>query len=105
MLKKLFAYVTLAALIVSGCANPKSASNVTLYVLANQPGKSLLDINSRQWGGFWGPEGYVGHRYITYWAGLEGQGPIFHDPHFEDSPSDFNCIGDIVLDMQRREVT
>lgn len=105
MAKKIFHCVLLATLVLSGCASPGPGSNATLYVRTDKPGKALLDINCHQWDGFWGPEGYTGYRYLTYWATLDGTGPVFHNPHFEDMPPDFRCIGDIILDMEHHEVT
>jgi hypothetical protein len=67
------------------------------------PGKSLLLIETRQWGGLLGPDGFIGYIHITYMAALEGSGPVFTNPHFSDNPQ-FRCVGTITMDRKHNHV-
>ena len=89
-------------ILLSGCAT-KHPDNVRL--LETQPGRMLLDINKSRWEGFVGPDGNPGYMYRVYCATLEGDGPTFINPPFEDSPSDFKCVGTITLDRAHKLVT
>jgi hypothetical protein len=89
-----------------GCAIEKGDTSSTHCILVEkEPGKLLLGFSKREWGGFYGPEGYVGYRYVGYWAALEGDGPEYVNPHFQDNPSEFKCVGTITLDKGQNEAT
>ena len=67
-------------------------------------GRLLLKINKREWAGLWGPEGYVGYRYRTYYAGLEGDGPFYTDPPYEELSDYKHFVGTITIDRERNRV-
>jgi len=91
------------AAIFSGCSTQQSKSDhVTLIEVDS--GKLLLAITKSQWGGILGPHGYVGSERVGYWAALEGSGPVFTNPHFQDDPADFRCVGTITLDREHGKV-
>lgn len=91
---------------ISGCASKaKSDSSDHAVLIEIEPGKVLLSVNKKIWKGLWGPEGYIGYQRISYWAALNGSGPVFVNPHFQDNPSGFHCVGTIVVDRDHNLVT
>lgn len=58
----------------------------------------------RYWGGILGPHGYVGYQTTGFGAALEGVGPTFTNPRFQDNPPDFQCVGSITLDLEHNRV-
>jgi len=84
----------------SGCAAKPPNQTVLLEV---DPGKHLLGIAIERWEG-WGPEGYAGYHSSSYWAALEGDGPIFVNPRLVGGAGD-RCIGTITLDKEHNDVT
>jgi hypothetical protein len=78
------------------------SSPVDLIVFG--PGKVDVLITHRAWGGFWGPEGYIGYEQRHYRAGLRGIGPTFTNPSFQDNPPDIRCAGTITLDHEHNQV-
>lgn len=91
-----------------GCSGPNSRlqnRHAILYVFDDNPGKRMLAITGRQWRGIWGPEGWVGYENSGYWITLEGNGPVYKNPRFQDNPPDFQCIGEVTLDSQHHQVT
>ena len=89
-----FILICMLAMAGGGCVTEKGdASNTQCILVEKEPGKLLLGVSKREWGGLYGPEGYVGHHYVAYWAALEGAGPQYVNPHFQDNPSEFKCIG------------
>lgn len=103
---KLIHLVALVSVLCVGCVSAKNKTqNGQVALVLFAPGKQLLSIAKREKVGIWGPEGYVGSRTAGYWAALEGDGPVFVNPHFQDDSSDLPCVGTIALDMARRTVT
>jgi hypothetical protein len=94
-------FLSLFIAIFAGCAT-KPPDHVEL--LESGPGEFSLAICKQQWGGLFGPEGFVGYQTWTYWAILKGEGPIFVNPKFTDMPSDYQCIGTITLDKAHNVV-
>jgi len=97
----------LSALLVaalSGCSTT-TARNAHVALIEVAPGKLLLSVVKEEHVGIWGPEGYVGSRRAGYWAALEGSGPVFTNPHFQDDSSDLRCVGTIALDREHSLVT
>src|SRR5260221_13589992 len=98
MNRRAFFLFALAAGILSSCTtSPRECDHAILF--ESGPGKLLLAVSRTQWEGFWGPEGYIGNQQTGYWAALEGGGPVFINPHFQDNPSTFHCVGTITLDL------
>jgi hypothetical protein len=98
--------LVILAICVIGCATTKRADkNVHVTLIRKAPGKQLLAITRDEWGGLWGAHGYIGYERVGYWAALEGTGPVYVNPHFQDSPSDFKCVGTITINQQTNSVT
>jgi hypothetical protein len=89
-------------ILLSGCAT-KHPDDIRL--IERGAGVSTLNINRARWEGFLGPDGNPGYVYWTYYATLDGDGPIYVNPPFQDMPSDFKCIGTITLDREHKLVT
>ena len=98
-------FATICVLLAfSGCKTSKDEqTHVTLIQLSAD--KSLLAIAKPERVGIIGPDGYVGWRTAGYWAALQGPGPVYDNPHFQDDSSDLPCIGRITLDRGHNEVT
>ena len=93
------------AVTVSACTSPTKGKGVTRVELIRKgEGKMLLSITRREWEGVVGPHGFVGYSTVGYWAALDGAGPSFENPHFQDNPSDFRCVGSITVDLVKRSV-
>jgi len=88
-----------------GCVAPSHPKARNGAVLIEQgPGEIELRFWKRSWGGIFGVHGYVGYVTHSYAAALEGSGPIFTNPRFQDNPG-FHCLGTIVLDREHNQVT
>jgi hypothetical protein len=104
MMRFLVILCSLLVAVLSGCSTTTTRNDhVTLIEVA--PGKLLLAVVKREHVGIWGPEGYVASRRAGYWAALEGSGPMFTNPHFQDDSSDLRCVGTIALDREHSMVT
>ena len=103
-MQRLLTCFILTVFALTGCASFRN-SHDHCVLIEKSPGKLLLAITKPQWGGVFGPHGYVGYETIGYWAALEGSGPVFVNPHFQDNPSRFHCIGTITLDREHNRVT
>ena len=102
---KLIISLAIVALVAGACVASKDADRrVHVVLIRKAPGKHLLAISKREWGGVLGPHGFVGYISVGYWAALEGSGPIFVNPHFQDNPSEFQCTGVITLDIEHKRV-
>jgi hypothetical protein len=100
------ALVSAMAMLLFGCASSRNSDPQDHCTLIESgPEKLLLAVNPREWGGFWGIHGYIGYEHIGYWAALAGPGPEFINPHFQDNPASFRCIGTITLDREHNKVT
>ena len=97
--------LTLTCLLFAGCAATNDLNGYDeVHLVDLEPGNMMLSIGKRHWDGFWGIEGYIGFRKSHYYATLEGTGPTFTNPVFEDSPP-FPCVGMITLDREHGRVT
>jgi hypothetical protein len=102
ILRTILLVVTITA---TGCTSPTKGKGVTRVELIRKgQGKMLLSITRREWEGVAGPHGFVGYSTVGYWTALDGAGPTFENPHFQDNPSDFRCVGSVTLDMVNRRV-
>ncbi len=105
-MRQLMISLLLVSMASVGCLSSKDSKQREHVVLIRKAhGKQLLSIAKRERVGIWGPDGYVGYRTAGYWAALDGNGPTFVNPHFQDDSSDFRCIGTITLDTEHRKVT
>ncbi len=105
-LKNLIISLVLLSMASVGCVSSEDSKQREHVVLIRKaPGKQLLPIAKRERVGIWGRDGYVGYRTAGYWAALDGNGPTFVNPHFQDDSSDFRCIGTIKLDIEHSKVT
>jgi len=96
---------TLLLLVLTGCTgtgNPKPHDYADLIVYG--PEKMDVLITHQQWGGIWGPEGYIGYEQGHYRAALRGPGPTFIDPKFQDNPPSTACVGSITLDREHKRL-
>ena len=94
--------VTAITLMLSACMSGKpNATN--RYVDLVDRGLAGLDvlITREEWGGFWGPEGYIGFQTRDYRANLVGNGPVYTNPWFADDPPSIRCVGTITIDRER----
>jgi len=105
-MKNMILLFVLIAIGLVACVGPKSSGQREhAVVIRKGPGKLLLSITKQEWRGVYGEHGYEGYRTVGYWAALEGPGPTFANPHFQDNPSGFRCTGTITLDLERMSVT
>ena len=90
---------------LTGCIG-SSANNVCDGVQLIEHGAIGIELRfcHRYWGGIMGPHGYVGYQTSSYVAALEGVGPTFINPRFQDNPPDFRCVGSITLDRKNNRV-
>src|SRR3954470_1888817 len=89
-----------------GCAGRGSApESEHVDIVEHTPSKFTLLISKREWGGITGPHGYVGNEIRHYKAELNGTGPTFINPRFQDNPPDNKCVGKIILDGPHSTVT
>jgi len=90
-----------------GCGESREHPNHDRAVLytSKRPGVQLLNIFHKQWLGGFGPDGFVGYKFVGYWATIEGEGPVYNNPKFEDNPSGIECIGTIKMDLAHNQVT
>jgi len=93
-----------ALLMCVGCASPRQTGGGDAVIIDFGPGRTVVQINKKIWTGFLGSEGHVGDRPYTCYAALEGAGPIFTNPRFEEL-SPFHSIGTITLDPEHNSVT
>jgi hypothetical protein len=103
-MRSLVILCTLLVAALSGCSTT-TTSNDHVALIEVGPGKLLLSVVKKERVGIWGPEGYVASRRAGYWAALEGSGPVFTNPHFQDDSSDLHCVGTITLDREHSMVT
>ncbi len=104
-MRELIILLVLVIIAPVGCVSFKDSKQGDHVVLIRKaPGKQLLSIAKRERVGIWGPDGYVGYRTAGYWVALDGNGPTFVNPHFQDDSSDFRCNGSITLDIEHRKV-
>ncbi len=89
----------------TGCMSSRNAREHN-YVILHEVGRgySELIFSRREWGGFWGPEGYIGFRDVGYSAILSGAGPLYTNPFFNDNPPG-RCIGTITMNREQSRVT
>jgi len=101
--KHAIAFLLLAML--TGCIGSRDRHVCDNAELIEQgPGETELRFCHRDWGGVMGPHGYVGYQTTSYGAALEGSGPTFTNPIFQDNPPDFKCTGSITLDREHNRV-
>jgi hypothetical protein len=94
------------ASLCAGCtATPRTSPTDHAVLIEISPGKSLLEISKRRWAGIWGREGFQGYRNFTYWAALDGDGPVFNNPHFLEFSPEIQSVGTITLDREHNRVT
>ncbi|HVV71338.1 MAG TPA: hypothetical protein VHI52_07545 [Verrucomicrobiae bacterium] len=100
---RFLAAIVLPAALLSCKTSEDARTHVTLIQVSDN--RSLLSIAIGERVGIWGPEGYVRSRTAGFWAALEGAGPVYINPHFQDDSSDFPCIGSITVDRDHNKVT
>jgi hypothetical protein len=90
---------------LTGCVGP-SNRHVCESAQLIEHGAAGIELRfcHRYWGGFLGPHGYVGYQTTSFGAALEGVGPTFTNPRFQDNPADFQCVGSITLDREHNRV-
>src|SRR6266487_437349 len=103
-MKKILNLAIAVLFVLTGCASSRSENSRNhIDLIEYAPGKIDVRITRRQWGGFWGPEGYIGYEKEHYRAGLRGSGRTFTNPEFQDNPPG-RCIGTITLDREHNKV-
>jgi hypothetical protein len=96
---------SLILLLFIGCSGPVDNNICTdADIIEHGPDQIEIRFCKRSWGGVVGPHGYVGFITTGYGAALEGKGPIFVNPKFQDNPPDSRCIGIITLDRIHNRV-
>src|SRR2546423_15444304 len=98
---KLLALILLVVL--TGCtstAERKECKSADLVEYS--PTERELRYCKRLWGGIVGPDGYVGFKSVGYLALLEGPGPVFVNPRFQDNPGDYRCTGIIQMNVTNK---
>jgi hypothetical protein len=97
--------IGLVASLWAGCTAASRTSPTDCAVLIDiSLGKSLLEISNRRWAGIWEREGFQGCRNYTYWAALDGNGPVFRNPHFREFSPEIQSVGTITLDREHNRV-
>jgi hypothetical protein len=95
----------LLSLILAGCAHADDLSKNHVELFEVKSNIVILSIQHREWSGLFGPHGFGGFENVGYWATLEGAGPKFTNPKFDDNPHGIHCVGTIVLDREHNRVT
>lgn len=106
-MNKLQAMLAVAAIcLLPGCVGTRDNEQHDHADIVDYGSRGIdVEITKRMWDGFWGAEGYIGYKNEHYKAGLQGDGPVFINPPFQDNPPDIYCIGTITVDRQHGKVT
>jgi hypothetical protein len=90
-MKQLLLFSSLILSLMTGCTGPAHPKTHDGAILIEQgTGEVELRFWKRSWGGIFGVHGWVGYVTYSYAAALEGSGPIFTNPKFQDNPG-FHC--------------
>jgi hypothetical protein len=101
---KLVSFLCIVSSLFIGCATTSSSERDEAILIDFGRGRLMLQINKLEWAGLWGAEGYIGYRYRTYYAGLEGGGPVYADPPYEEISDCSHFLGTITIDRERNRV-
>lgn len=97
--------IWLVLVLLPACSSPPTKqSRRSVDLIRNHAGATWVVINTREWGGVFGVDGFVGFENQTYLAKLEGSGPVYTAPFFQDNPFGVKCVGTITLDRKSNKV-